>query len=284
MKISTQTAGLARVFGDAGAVRILCEAGYDCLDYSMFDKQNGRLPVENEGFMEHCRLLRNLADSYGVTFNQTHAPFASYIEGDDDYNEWVRPLIIKAIEASGILGAGNIIIHPFSVSNDQKKANMDFFNSLLPHAKRANVRIALENMFCWSEKNQRLEKNVCSDGPEFCDYMDSLNDAYFTACLDVGHCGLVGEDASEMIMQLGGKRLKCLHIHDNDMIEDKHTLPYMGKLDFKKITKALGDIGYEGEMTLEADNFLVGFPDELMKDAAVLMQRTARHLAFLCEK
>ncbi|MFO7612564.1 MAG: sugar phosphate isomerase/epimerase family protein [Clostridia bacterium] len=284
MKISTQTAGLARVFGDTGAVRMLCEAGYDCLDYSMFYKQNDRLPVEGEGFMEHCRLLRELADSYGVTFNQTHAPFASYIEGDDAYNEWVKPLIIRSIEASGILGAGNIIIHPFSVSKNQKKANIDFFNSLLPHAQKANVRIALENMFCWSEKNRRLEKNVCSDGPEFCDYIDSLDREYFTACLDVGHCGLVGEDASEMIRQLGGERLKCLHVHDNDMIEDRHTLPYMGKLDFDKITKALKDIGYDGEMTLEADNFLVGFPDELMKGAAVLMQWTARHLASLCEK
>ena len=88
MKISTQTLKLANTFGDVEAVKFLCELGYDSIDYSFFGSRAKGLPLENDNFFDHLRDLKQLADSYGVTFNQTHAPFGSYIEGDDDFNEF----------------------------------------------------------------------------------------------------------------------------------------------------------------------------------------------------
>ena len=116
MKISTQTLRLANTFGDIEAVKFLCELGYDSIDYSFFGSRAKGLPLENDNYFDHLRDLKQLTDSYGVTFNQTHAPFGLYIEGDDDFNNWVKPLIIKSIEASGILGAEYVVIHPFAVS------------------------------------------------------------------------------------------------------------------------------------------------------------------------
>jgi len=279
MKISTQTLRLANTFGDIEAVKFLCELGYDSIDYSFFGSRAKGLPLENDNFFNHLRDLKKLAESYGVTFNQTHAPFGSYIEGDDDFNNWVKPLIIKSIEASGILGAKYVIVHPFVVSKNQKQANIDFFNSLLPHAKKHNVKIALENMFGQDPIEKKYTHNVCSNGVEFCDYLDSLDNKYFVACLDIGHCGLVGEDAAEMVLQLGHDRLKCLHVHDNNKTADQHTLPFLENIDFPGIIKALKEIDYEGELTLEADNFLSKIPIELMKDASILMYKTAKFLA-----
>jgi len=281
MKVSTQIYRLASRFGDTEAVQFLCKLGYDNLDYSFFGSRANGLPIEEDNFLEKMKKLNKLAASYGVTFNQTHAPFGSFIEGDDEYNEWVKPLIIKSIEASGILGAKYVVVHPFVTKDNQKQANLDFFNSLIPYAKKHNVKIAIENMFGWNPDEKKHVQNVCSNGTELCDYLDSLDRKYFVACLDIGHSGLVGEDAAEMILQLGCDRLKCLHVHDNDFNNDQHTMPYCGKLDFDKIIKALKAINYKGELTLEADNFLNSFPEVLLKDASVLMYKTARYLADL---
>lgn len=279
MKISTQTANLAKSFGHEKAVRIICEAGFDCIDFSFFQKEDGIYDLEKDDFIEKLPKIKKIADSYNVGFNQTHAPFPSYIEGDDEYNKRMYPLIVKSIEASGILGAKYIIVHPTVFSENQKQKNMDFYNSLIPYAKKANVKIAVENMFGWSEELQKLVKNVCSDAEEMCDYLDSLDSRHFVACLDIGHCGIIGENAPDMIRALGHDRLKSLHVHDNDNISDLHNLPFTREIDFAEVVKALKEIDYDGEMTLEADYFLKGFPDGLKVEAAKFMGSVARFLA-----
>lgn len=278
MKTSTLTYAMVKEFGTETAVRMICEAGFDCIDHTLFSGVDGKLYLEEEGYFEKLHIMREIAESYGVSFNQTHAPFASFKEGDDKYNEWVRPLLFKAIEASSILGAKYMIVHPFFVSVEKKKANMEFFSAMLPYAEKHNVKLALENMFGWDPVKDVLIKNVCSDADELCDYVDSLDSEYAVACLDVGHCGLVGENAPDMIRKLGG-RLKCLHIHDNDNITDLHTIPFSQKLNFGEIMKALRDIGYDGELTLEADAIFNGFPKELYGDVLELLSKTARYLA-----
>ncbi len=279
MKTSTLTLRLTDEFGIEKAVQMICEAGFDCIDHSLFSGVNGSLYIEEEGYLEKLKAVKAIADSYGVKFNQTHAPFGSFKEGDDTYNEWVKPLIIKSIEATSILGAEYMVVHPFYVSVDKKQANMEFFRSLLPHAKKHNVKLALENMFGWDPEKDVLIKNVCSDAEELIDYVDSLDSEYAVVCLDVGHCGLVGESAPDMIRKLGKERLRCLHIHDNDGITDLHTIPFSRSIDFNEITKALNEIGYEGDMTLEADAFYKGFPVELYGDVLILLSKTARYLA-----
>ena len=63
-----------------------------------------------------------------------------------------------------------------------------------------------------------------------------------------------------MIRALGGKRVKALHVHDNDLVRDVHTLPFTRKIDWDEVMTALKDIGYDGELTFEADTFLSQFP------------------------
>jgi sugar phosphate isomerase/epimerase len=56
--------------------------------------------------------------------------------------------------------------------------------------------------------------------------------------------------------------LHALHVHDNDYIDDRHTLPGLGRMDWEEIMKALAEIDYDGDFTYEADNFLVNIPRE----------------------
>ena len=78
-----------------------------------------------------------------------------------------------------------------------------------------------------------------------------LDSPWITACLDLGHCGLVGQLPQNMIRALGHDRLGSLHIHDNGYKLDEHNLPYMGKIDWDEVTKALGEIDYTGDFTYE---------------------------------
>lgn len=281
MKISTMTLKLAIEFGMETAVKMICEAEFDSIDHSLFSKADGNLYMEKDGYFDKLAAMKKIADSYDVTFNQTHAPFGSYIEGDDEYNKKIKPLLRKAIEATSILGAEYMVVHPFVKSKNQKAANMQFFSELIPYAKEHNVKLALENMFGRDAAKDVLIKNVCSAANELSDYVDTLNSEYAVACIDVGHCGIIGENAPDMIRALGKDRLRCLHIHDNDGVSDLHSTPFTYSIDFKAIMKALNDIEYEGELTLEADNFFKKFPVELYPDILKFMSKTARYLADL---
>ena len=150
-------------------------------------------------------------------------------------------------------------------------------------AKEYGVKIALENMWGRDNELNRIVPNVCSVAEDFNRYVDALNPDNFTACLDLGHCGLVGDNAGAMIRQMGS-RLGCLHIHDNDHLNDSHTLPYMMKMDWDDILHALGEIDYKGNFTYEADRFLGGFPDDLLPACERFMHDVGRSMMRKIEK
>ena len=50
------------------------------------------------------------------------------------------------------------------------------------------------------------------------------------------------------------------------------------KMNWDAITKALGEIGYEGDFTYEADTFLVRFDEDTIPDALKFMAAIGRKL------
>lgn len=280
MLLTAPTEVFGMRFGDEKGVKLLCEAGYDALDYSMFLMSKPDFILNQPSYLSHVKEVKKIADSYGVPFVQAHSPFPSNIEDNEEYNKTVFDRIVRSIEIAGILGAGIIVVHPVVVKEQaaKKPANMDFYGKLQPYAKEYGVKVALENMWGWDDVAKRPCPILCSTGEEFADYLDSLDSRYFTACLDLGHCGIVGEDAANMIRVLGHDRLQALHVHDNDNFNDSHTAPYYGKMDWNAITAALKEIDYNGNFTFEADEFYAGVPNELLPDAALYLQKIGRHL------
>jgi len=285
MLISTQTAGFAEKFGDHDAIRLLAKVGYDALDYSMFNMPDAKSPLNKNDYREYAASLKKTADEYNIIFNQSHAPFPSYIKDNRDYNETIIHAIIKAMEITSIIGGKIVIVHPITLFggdyNVQKDFNIGFFNDLLPYCKKYGVKIALENMYAWDDKEKKIAPGVCSPPNEFVDYLDSLDSDWFCACLDIGHCEMRGTgaiSAADSITALGRERLQSLHIHDNDKIRDTHTLPFTQKINWDAVMQALKNIGYDGDFTFEADNFLAGFPAELYMNASALMLEVGRYL------
>lgn len=284
MILSTQTDYLTHRFGIEKGIRMLCEAGFDALDFSMFAlfSEKNPLNTEGNGYVEN---IKKIASEYGVYFNQAHAPFPSSKEKDEEYNKKAFKAIVRAMEICNILEIGVVIVHPTDISNKQEKKqyNLDFYNRLLPYCEKYNVKVALENMWGYDSVAKKIIPNVCSTAEELAEYVDALDSKYFTVCLDLGHCGLVGEDAANMIRVLGHDRLTSLHVHDNDGVNDSHTAPFFGVMDWNSITRALAEIDYVGDFTFEADNFFLRKPDELLPVTARYMHDIGRVLIGMIE-
>ena len=284
MKLSTTTSVLFNTFGYEKGIEVAAEVGFDALDLNLIH------PIYDEEFSEKnlektCKMLTDEAKKNGICFNQAHSPFPSYQFGEnmDEYNAKVKPALIASIKAAGLVGAEQIIVHPIdctTVDIDQKKFNIDFYNSLVPYCKEYNVKVALENM--WKgDGNGKIIPNVCSFGKDLAEYYDELDPKYFTVCLDLGHSGLVGDTAQDAIRVLGKERLYSLHVHDNDFIHDTHTIPYQGDMDWDAIMEALSEIGYEGDFTYEVGGKLLKpYTDkpELMKKMFELLADTGKYL------
>jgi len=283
MILSTNTNTAIKRLGGAKAVELIAKAGFDALDYSMFDKEPCSSLLHDDNYEKGALDLKDVATQWGVYFNQAHAPFPSYIENDDVYNKEAFAKIIKSMEIASILGADSIVVHPFFAANDKKKRNIEFYNQLLPYCKQLNIKVALENMWGHDKKRDYIIANVCSTPNEFNEYLDALDSDYFTGCLDIGHCPLVGVDSADAIRAMGNKRITALHVHDNNYKKDLHSMPYMDDLDWDSITTALKDVQYKGDFTFEVGSFFKNVPDDLLPNFYKLMHDVGRYLISKCE-
>ena len=278
MKLSTTSGELAKFFGFEKTVDILADAGYDCIDFSQFDEYVYGREYSKEFFVN----LRKYAEDKGVSFNQSHAPYSSSYK-DEEKTKKRFTEITEGIKRASYLGVKNIIVHPCQHLTYAQKGspeilfeyNMEFYKKLIPYCEEYGIKVALENM--WQHTGM-INHSTCSRPEEFVRYLDEHNNDCFVACLDIGHAALVREDIPEFIKALGNKRLQCLHVHDVDGTNDSHTLPYFGVIEWEKVMKALAEIGYTGDLTFEADEFLRGMPSELYADGEKLMAKVGRNL------
>ena len=293
MLTSTQNGHLFRIYGAKESIRMLSEAGFDAYDMSLYAlPAMPDDPLNGPDYLEVAAELRAYADGLGIPCNQCHAIFPP-VKGDEDDPARYETLI-RHLEIASVLGAKIVVVHPaqhlYYHKNAEalKEINMEFYRSLLPYCEKLKIKIAVENMWrrYYDKSGNRITHSVCSRPAEFCDYVDTLDSPWIVACLDIGHVSLVGEDMTEMIHSLG-HRLQSLHVHDTDTQQDLHTLPFQSRIDFEEVTQALADIGYEGDITLEADAFYGTIPaarKELHQAAATYMCAVARTIRSMVQE
>ena len=284
MLISTQTGHSVGRFGFEKGVQTLKDAGYDCLDLSLFEMIRDDSAYVAGDWRALVKERKAYCDANGIIFNQSHAPF-SFAWADENIRENIaKPRVEQSIEVSAMMGVKIEVVHPLHwmpYLGHEKEAfdlNVAYYKSLIPLARHYGVKIALENM--WQKEVKR--KCICTDVAGFAkdhaDLIDAIDSEWVVACLDVGHCSLVGEEAEDTIRILGHDRLKSVHLHDNDYQGDRHTIPGLGQMNWDNIMKAFDDIKYDGEFTYEADAFLKGFEDGFYSKAVEFMVAKAKYL------
>ena len=103
--------------------------------------------------------------------------------------------------------------------------------------------------------------------------------------MDIGHADMRGlsTDPYTMIKTLG-RHVAALHVHDNDKHRDSHELPYTMDIDFDAVARALAEIDYQGEMTLESCYYLPKeYTPENYTEGLRKMAEAARRLAQMYE-
>lgn len=275
MKLAMQGFELIYWFGEEKAFAILKESGFDGVDY-YYDHRDH---VLKDGYIERAQNTRALLDRAGISCVQVHAPFDfTYEQVEDNYT-----CLLRAIECAGIIGAPYIVIHylmpPQEV--DFIECNRAFYKSFEPYAKKAGVKIAIENLYYRDLKRGGYLGKEFADPYILKEFVKSLDSDIFVACVDTGHASLTPTEPEDFIRVFDNNTLKVLHVHDTDYLDDRHTLPGIGTLNWNEITKALGEIDYQGNFSFEINKYMSGFQrmdKELMIDAAKLAAKTGRKL------
>lgn len=285
MRISTETASIRKHVSHAKTIEYIAKAGFDAYDFTMTEmvgvdwKQRKLIlsdsPLAGAGYLKYIREVKKVADDLGIECNQSHAPFlAGNVEIRDSYK--------RAIECTAELGGKICIIHPDNFLNAEQNAEIYF--DLLPFAKEHKVKIATENMWNWDKELDQAAPAACSHHDDFLRHIKAVNDDYLVACVDLGHAEMRGLNTSAVKMiETLGSHVQALHIHDMDLHDDKHQIPFSLNIQYEPIVKALKKIGYSGYFTLEASEYLAAFDESNVFQGVVDLKNAVQRLADMFE-
>ncbi len=265
--ILSQTTDCVSKFGDEKAIEMLAKAGFDAIDYNMADLKNDTSVFNSSNYKEYAQALREYAEKNNVIFNQAHALTGiNHKNPQTVYNQLVQRNA-RALEIASIMGIKTMVVHPLETGNYVGnedfvfEKNMKYFKELLPYAEKYGVKLACENMWYYDKKRGIRTGSVCSNPYEHAYYVDQMDSQMFVACLDLGHTAIAGREPQDSIRVLGD-RLQALHIHDNDYLDDMHTLPGLSEMNWNAIVKALADVNYSGDFTFETEHFFDSLESE----------------------
>ena len=295
MILSTTTGPLAKRFGYERAIRMIGAAGFDAYDIDMCTMHVKDDPLAKNDYLDYVAALKRAAEECRIVCNQAHAPFPTQLPGNEAYNQMTLAAILRSMEIAALLGAKIIVVHPiknassshakgytftpYATRAELHEANLAFFRALIPYCERYNIRIAVENM--WERhpaKNDLLIPSVLGFAEEHAAFIRELASEWIVGCLDIGHSIICGESPAAAIRHLGADLLCALHIHDSNGYEDSHALPYTMKTDWSAILQALGAIGYAGDFTFEANEFLAPYPEDFLPRALSYMCEVGRYM------
>ncbi len=279
MKVSTSTGAIGK-YGWEKAFQIIKNAGFDAIDYGYFERQS---EVLGDDYLEVAKKQRAMLDALSLECGQSHAPFdlryEDFIGHVDALEESLHyRWIVRSMEASVILGSPVIVIHSLGVPEgvDEFKLNVDFYRSLIPYAERYGIKIAIENLF-YAPRGERYFRGRLADAEELLAMLRELDSPVFTICIDVGHSLITGRVPENILRQLGGEHVTCLHLHDNNTWDDQHRIPYFGAINWDEVCAALREIGYKGNFNGEIS--YGNGDEETMQDAYCFSGKVLKRLA-----
>lgn len=278
MKLSIDTQVLHKRYGDEKAIGMLKEAGFDSIDYSYYwlDESDEAL---SENYREYAVKVKGWLEEKGMTCNQAHAPFDIKYGCKFDLSEPEYRKIVRSMESASIMGANCIVVHSIIVPphEDIFTYNLEFYKSLEPYCKEFDIQVAVENLFRVDHKSKCFRGTLFTE-KHLNQMIQALDSPYYVVCIDIGHASLTGYEPEDLIKGFDNQTLKALHVQDTDYMDDLHTLPYSGKLDWNAITSALKEMNYNSDFTFEIFNYLNKIEDDFMEDALAYASKIGRYL------
>lgn len=254
----------------------LKELGYDAIDVGLTRVIYNNDPYPHEDLLDSEDWEKNLdpfiekSREVGLKIATTHLPYRyDYTDPSSEKFAYCHEMAVRSLKASEYLGAEWAVMHVNTV-----EGTVEYVKRLFAESGVKNVGIAIENM-CKRPVGELVEAVDILAGEGY----------KVGICLDIGHCHqnkFFDNDIPEVIRMMG-KRIKMLHVHDNNRASDMHKAPFMGTVPWAQVMSALKEAGYEGEFNLELQPEKVPHPEsrELYEQYSV---EISRYLIGLFEK
>jgi len=222
----------------------LKELGYDAIDVGLTRVIYHDDPYPHEDILDSEDWEKNLdpyiakAKEVGLKIATTHLPYRyDYTDTESEKFAYCHEMAVRSLKASEYLGAEWTVMHVNTV-----EGTVEYVKRLFAESGVKNIGIAIENM---------AKRPV----GELIEAVDKLAAEGYKVgiCLDIGHAHInkfFDNDIPEVIAAMG-KRIKMLHVHDNNRASDMHKAPFMGTVPWAKVMAALKEAGYEGEFNFE---------------------------------
>ncbi|MCI8511570.1 MAG: sugar phosphate isomerase/epimerase [Lachnospiraceae bacterium] len=281
----------------------LARAGFSCADFSLntYLVSKELYQGRKDGFfdrpLDELRAFfsphREAARAAGIRIHQMHMPYPCYIPwGSVSLNEYLwKELSPKCLELCAFFECRYLVVHGFKLADRlgseaaEWELTEQWLRELAPLARELGIMLCIENLYI--DVDGRLVEGPCCDAKKAAERIDRLNEDFhaevFGFCFDAGHANLVGLDFFSFLTTLG-KRIKVLHLHDNDGIADLHQLPFtfsqgndnLPSADWEGFLRGLRAIGFDGVLNFETGPVLAAFPD-------VMRSRVLRFIAQIGE-
>lgn len=207
-------------------LRCIKEAGFDEVILSWEDEIEPRLIPKED--------MVGMARDAGLEVTNFHAPYRGYNdiwEKDAAGSRYFLDELCGFVEDCAHFDVPAIVVHTCDRElNDFNFENgLRFFETLGKFGQDKGVDIAVENV----SRQDLLYK-----------LLDEIQLPHFGICYDSSHDHMKPEWHGK-ILDRYGKRIKALHISDNDFKEDRHWIPGEGKIDFETLIPRLIGFGQD---------------------------------------
>jgi len=174
--------------------------------------------------------VRRLGDAMikaGLSYT-FHAPFMDLAPGgaDSKIRRATQERLEHVLHLAALIRPKVVVFHP---EYDHRrhgeafdlwfKGSLEMWSPLVKEAEKQGVTLALENVF--------------DQGPETLKMLlEKINSPRCGFCFDTGHSLVFGTRSWKEWIEMLGRHLVEVHLHDNNGVEDQHLPPGDGKFDF----------------------------------------------------
>lgn len=228
----------------------LVAIGYSYLDMGFDYCVGGDRLLAGDDWRERTAALRKQADDLGVRYTHAHAP---YNVGSRDEAQ------LRSFEAAAILGARYIVAHPIHeidgrIIDDAEefiRVNREATLPILPLMEKFGLILLSENIL-WGASIH--PKNIV-------ELVKAVDSPLFGWCYDTGHSHSNGIPVT--VLRELDVAPHSLHIQDThgQGFGDEHLIPGYGNIDWKEFLELLREVGYKGDLVLEAHHQSYDAPD-----------------------
>lgn len=197
--------------------KMIKDAGFDCVitnaDKSL-NKQNGSIRKQVKIFKKVGLKLSSLHMSYND--NELKEFFF-----DNKKGKGLEKNLIKDLKIAKKYGFKCVVVH---LKEEFSEIGIKRLERILEVCEKLNVPLAIENI-----DYQDL----------FVKVFEKIDNKYLRFCYDSGHNNCF--DSHFNYLKKYQDKLICLHLHDNDGLDDLHTLNKFGNIDWDTLAKGLAN-------------------------------------------